>query len=1064
MTDSCNIPHPLKREGTYQFERFPLPLGNDYVQLDERTLADLLKQSAEFARFVNYYSAQNIQDGDWTPFFAEIYDYDTKTLKFKDIFELEGKGNTSPHIALFIAFLHLLNISQANLNSLTQKHLDFYYKVVLQLDSLDEQPDKVAVAFELDKNNQTVLVPKGTSLLAGKDGAGKDVFFTTDDDIVVNNAAVAEVRTVFLKKDVNGVPLDVYISNDAVKENIVDPISPLPAWYTFGSLKSPFKAAVGFAIASPMFNLPEGKRRITIQFSNFRNVDKSVLVAYYTTAKGWAKAIVDVPVPGKPEDPYNPASPDFLMLKLSPIDPPMVPYIPAIHGVGAPPNFLANTIHPVIQITISTADEMKFRDTYATLKKVPASNVKIVVNVSGVRNLIVQNDVGLLDPTKPFYPFGTQPSKGKSTLFVGCYEAFNKYLFSFHLSIDWNGIPGNLQKYYSGYELLNPPLIPHEPPTSINIYDYDRPQGPVLIRQDWTFPFVAHTESRQNARSNKFMNQWNVPFRPGHPPGDLYILDNGTWKLIKLNFGANYLNRGRKKKQNTTNTYKNYIPVTSKYEYGSARAYSPRTSWGFVKIQLGYDFGHLLYPKLIHTVALNSVAASQNQQKPPSVTLPNQPYTPSFKSLHLDYVSVGTLDFKDNTEHQFFHIHPFGSEEIVTNKYHVVPDFIYEGTLYIGLSGISFSENINLYFQFLEGTGNPDKEISDANKVVWSYLSGNTWQLLDENALIVKDTTLNFSSSGFIIFKIQPDALLPHTILTNGLVWLRASVIADADVYPYTLGIKSQVIQATYDKRGNDPYRLLTPLPPGSIAKLETKIAGVKNVSQPYSSYDGFISEQSGHFYTRVSERLRHKGRPWSIWDYERIVLQQFPAIYKTKCISHSDTSSEYAPGDVLIVILPNPENVNYQDILQPKLGKRVTEAVKSYLGDFISPFVNVNVVNPTYELLKVTCDVKIKAGFDEYYYREQLKKEITEYLAPWSVPDTANHHEKISFEGRIFKSQIVNFIEQRPYIDYVTTIDVFKKLSKFVKCDEMITASNEHSILTSVTFDQHEVKTSAVC
>src|SRR4051812_24594918 len=172
MSDHCNIPHPLKREGTYQFERFPLPLGDDYVKLDERKFADLLKQSAEFARFVNYYNEQNLKDDDWTPFFEEVYDYDTKTLKFKDISDLEGKGNTSPHIALFFAFLELLKIEQDNLNKLTQRHLDFYYKVILQLKSLAEGPDKIAAVFQLDKNNEKVLVPKGTSLLAGKDNTG----------------------------------------------------------------------------------------------------------------------------------------------------------------------------------------------------------------------------------------------------------------------------------------------------------------------------------------------------------------------------------------------------------------------------------------------------------------------------------------------------------------------------------------------------------------------------------------------------------------------------------------------------------------------------------------------------------------------------------------------------------------------------------------------------------------------------------------------------------------------------------------------------------------------------
>jgi|GEM_PF-965965 len=1061
MSSNCNIPHPLKREGTYQFERFPAPLEDGYIDIDERKLTDLLKQSAEFARFVNYYNAQNIHDGNWTAFFEEIYDYDTKTLKFTDIAELEAKSNTSPHLALFIAFLELLGIAQTNLNSLKQRHLDFYYKTMLRLTSLAEVPDKIAVSFELDKNNTSAFVPEGTALVAGKDDTGKDVFFLTDEDIEVNNASLTEVRTLFVKKDSDGSPLDVYTSYNAPIDNIVDPDHGSPAWYPFGGNKNVGKAAIGFAIASPMFNLSEGKRRISLQFSNFRGVDRSVLMATYTGPKGWVNIPIEHLVASRsPQANTSEEASDYLLMQLRPVDPPMVPYNAALHNTLQPPGRFFSTAHPVIQVTIRTDDEKKFRDTYTILKKIHASNIKIVVNVTGVQNLIIQNDAGKLDATKTFLPFGSQPSKGKSELYIGHYAAFNKYLFSFHLSINWNGLPGNMQQYYNGYGYFDPPIV-HPPAPDYPVIDHNHiyDVGYVDIRR--FIPRLPLVQLRHNARANKFMNQWLTRFEEGHPPGDLYILDHGTWKLITLNKNTRYLNRGRKHKERTTNTYKNYIPVSTAYEYGAPRVFAPTTSWGFIKIQLGYDFGHTIYPKLLHTIAIDKVMA-KDQQTP--IVLPNAPYTPSFKSLHLDYVCVGYLDFKDPDEHQLFHLSPFGSEKITTNKSRLVPDILCEGTLYLGLSGISVAEQVNIYFQFKEGTGNPDKPLTADNKVSWSYLSGNAWQLLDENAYIVKNTTYGFTTSGIIKFKIPKDAISAHTILTDGLTWLKACAPQDSDIYPYLLGINPQVIRATYNNRGNDPMRLAVPLSPLSVTKLQTKIQGIKSVTQPYSSYDGHIAERQEDFYTRVSERLRHKGRAWSIWDYERIVLQQYPAVYKIKCISHSDSGSEYVPGDVLIVVLPNPENVNYQDLLQPKVSRSILDAVKTGIGKYTSPFAIVNVMNPVYEPLKVSCDVRISDGFDEFYYREQLKQELTQFLAPWSVIDTINHHEKISFEGRIFTSQIIDFIERREYVDFVTRVDVYKLMTKFVKCDEVITASNEHSILTSVTPELHEVKTSAIC
>ena len=41
-------------------------------------------------------------------------------------------------------------------------------------------------------------------------------------------------------------------------------------------------------------------------------------------------------------------------------------------------------------------------------------------------------------------------------------------------------------------------------------------------------------------------------------------------------------------------------------------------------------------------------------------------------------------------------------------------------------------------------------------------------------------------------------------------------------------------------------------------------------------------------FYTRVSERLRHKDRAIDLWDYERLILEAFPQIYKVKCLNHT--------------------------------------------------------------------------------------------------------------------------------------------------------------------------------
>ncbi len=464
---------------------------------------------------------------------------------------------------------------------------------------------------------------------------------------------------------------------------------------------------------------------------------------------------------------------------------------------------------------------------------------------------------------------------------------------------------------------------------------------------------------------------------------------------------------------------------------------------------MGYDFGHAQYPKILTNAAIAKTTT-------PTTPLPNAPYTPEFNSLHLDYVAQATIDLK---EHSLFHLHPFGEEKLTDTNNTLIPTYIDEGNLLIGLSGVPSSQVVSVFFQMHDDTGDLDKEISDENKITWSYLSGNDWQNFGKEH-IIKNTTLNFSTTGFIKFNLPADAVSKHNILTDGLVWIKAAVPKDSTAYPFVIGIETQAIEAVYDNRSNDPARLSKPLAAGTITKLETRINGVKKVVQPYASYGGRPEEQDASYYTRVSERLRHKGRAWSIWDYERLVLERFPSIYKVKCISHSNLQSEYVTGNAMIVLLPNPANVNFQDALQPRVSKSVIESVKEYISSLTSAFAHIEVINPQYEPLKIVCDVKIRPEFgDEAFYGNQLKKELAAFIAPWSV----DGRSQISFEGKIYKSQLINFIEERAYIDYVTNFDVIRT-STNTKCGELITAEKECNILTSVAFENHIVNTNATC
>jgi hypothetical protein len=68
----------------------------------------------------------------------------------------------------------------------------------------------------------------------------------------------------------------------------------------------------------------------------------------------------------------------------------------------------------------------------------------------------LENDIGPVNPKKPFFPFGPMPER-EANFWVGSNEVFTKQLSSLRLNIEWKNIPASdLKSYYSGYNLYTP--------------------------------------------------------------------------------------------------------------------------------------------------------------------------------------------------------------------------------------------------------------------------------------------------------------------------------------------------------------------------------------------------------------------------------------------------------------------------------------------------------------------------------------------------------------------------------------------------------------------------------
>ena len=95
--------------------------------------------------------------------------------------------------------------------------------------------------------------------------------------------------------------------------------------------------------------------------------------------------------------------------------------------------------------------------------------------------------------------------------------------------------------------------------------------------------------------------------------------------------------------------------------------------------------------------------------------------------------------------------------------------------------------------------------------------------------------------------------------------------------YVKIIDIRAQAMLAQFDDHSNDLSHLKNGISSGTISKLSERIQAIKSVSQPFSSFGSRAAETDTDYYQRVSERLRHKNRAITLWDYERLILQKFP-------------------------------------------------------------------------------------------------------------------------------------------------------------------------------------------
>jgi hypothetical protein len=634
---------------------------------------------------------------------------------------------------------------------------------------------------------------------------------------------------------------------------------------------------------------------------------------------------------------------------------------------------LRNSISPLPDTDPQYWQELNYTcNLYDILEGCVPSSLRIKVMVYGLNHLVVENEFGTMRPDKPFEPFGFRPQSG-ARFYVGSGEAFAKKLSQLTLHLKWRDIPSSLAAHYANYP---------SPPDNT---DY---KCKLDLLQD---------------------GNWSTL----HPGGTMLpALFDGT---IASNpkFFTTQLTSASEAGQLNLLKYDRHPTVLP------SQRLAPGASRGFLRVELvapAMGFGHLQYADLY----TKAVAAS-----PSSPALPAEPYTPRLDSVQLSYSSTVEVPldarapsaFTHRVE-QFHHVTPFGKAERHLAQLrpgtllHLLPGVEAEGQLLIGLSDLEGGSTLSLLFQLLEGSG--DAEMP-RKKVRWQVLGSSEWMDLSPSA-IVRDSSLDLVRSGIVQFDIPLTASRSNGMMPTGLIWIRALMPEATAAMHKGISILAQAVAAKFHDQGNDPGHYLSSLPANSVTGMVNRLPVVREVSQPFSSFGARPAEDETRFLTRVSERLRHKGRSVTVWDYERIALESHPQLFKVKCIPHALNDCEIHPGDVTVVTVPDVRRHNGQNPFEPRTSLDVLEQVRRTLVETVSPMARVKVCNPLYEQVRISAGIGFRPGFDPGYHTALLVQDLQRFLSPWAFEEG----REIMFGGRIHRSVILHFIEERPYVDYV--------------------------------------------
>lgn len=633
---------------------------------------------------------QRVLDENNRPFFSMLGAVSDIQSKFDYYMQqIESSGDMDASQALLLTFVRSYCRIVKQFNDKFAELPNLYRREILKATPKEAVQDSTFVVVNPNKEitRKTFSLRAGTRFSAGENADGTPLYYSLTEKSYIVPTSIKSARTIFPQgRRIITAPLALDGTDSNTLFSTANPVNT--------------QQELGWALSSPMFSLSEGERKVFLYFILDGVTDITRLLAtaspfrlFTSGSDGWTERIHTAT--------YERLGNYMLFsFTIANGEEPLSPCNSDIHGI--------ETEYPAVRILIDEIPTIGIDITSIKFK-----DIQIRVSVTDMRTFNLYSDVGEMDSSQPFYPFGTVGEKGSWFIF-GSEELAIKKILNVSLKGTWNKLPnGGYTAVYKDY---------------------------ALSQAVTNSSFKATCEWQENSRWNMCRNS----------PVQLFCTDTSGNIKEEAEFHLD-------------------IADFSPLAVGSTFRYNKKAK-GFYRIRLSepsIGFGMDVYRQQFAEVMIHNSKAKERNQKP----VPAMPQVPMIADAVLGYTAMDSFGENDRL-YRLNETNGYERVNLGTESIQLLPD-LRNHYLYLNLDDVEGLKRIRLYFSLrYVRRGSHGSTLASSGDSIIEYYDNEAcqWKVFPTEC-ILQENSDGLTRSGFITLNTFDET--NTSFIKGNEVWIR---------------------------------------------------------------------------------------------------------------------------------------------------------------------------------------------------------------------------------------------------------------------------------------------------